>query len=121
MSWYDVISPLYDFGATGSGKVRRVAVTELRVKAGDAVLDIACGTGLNFPFIEAGIIERWLRQAVESVENGADPEEKMRQLAGEVNERIRLNLERRPRLQERFERRTGRPYTADWWRHYSQV
>ena len=73
------------------------------------------------PFIEAGIIERWLRQAVESVENGADPEEKMRQLAGEVNERIRLNLQRRPRLQERFERRTGRPYTADWWRHYSQV
>lgn len=55
MNWYDVISPLYDLGATGSGRVRREAVTELRLKAGDAVLDIACGTGLNFPLIQAGI------------------------------------------------------------------
>lgn len=55
MSWYDFISPLYEIGATGSGRPRREAVARLRLEAGDAVLDIACGTGLNFPLIEAGI------------------------------------------------------------------
>ena len=55
MSWYDLISPLYDVGATGSGRPRREAVAQLRLEPGDAVLDIACGTGLNFPLIEAAI------------------------------------------------------------------
>jgi ubiquinone/menaquinone biosynthesis C-methylase UbiE len=30
-------------------------VAQLRLESGDVVLDIACGTGLNFPLIEAGI------------------------------------------------------------------
>ncbi|MCZ6789965.1 MAG: methyltransferase domain-containing protein [Chloroflexi bacterium] len=55
MNWYDLISPLYDLGATGSGGPRREAVAELRLQRDDIVLDIACGTGLNFPYIEAGI------------------------------------------------------------------
>jgi len=55
MSWYGLISPLYDIGATGSGRPRSEAVAQLRLEAGDVVLDVACGTGLNFPFIEAGI------------------------------------------------------------------
>ena len=55
MSWYDLIAPLYDIGATGSGRPRRDAVAQLRLEPGDVVLDIACGTGLNFPLIEAGI------------------------------------------------------------------
>ncbi len=55
MSWYDLISPLYDIGATGSGRPRSEAVAQLRLEAGDVVLDVACGTGLNFPFVEAGI------------------------------------------------------------------
>ncbi len=55
MSWYDFISPFYDIGATGSGGPRREAVAQLRLQPGDAVLDIACGTGLNFRHIEAGI------------------------------------------------------------------
>ena len=55
MSWYDFISPLYDIGATGSGRPRSEAVAQLRLEAGDVVLDVACGTGLNFPFVEAGI------------------------------------------------------------------
>ena len=55
MRWYDLISPLYDIGATGSGRPRREAVAQLRLEAGDAILDLACGTGLNFPFVEAVI------------------------------------------------------------------
>ena len=55
MSWYDFISPLYDIGSAGSGRPRRQAIAQLRLAPGDVVLDLACGTGLNFPYIEAGI------------------------------------------------------------------
>ncbi len=55
MSWYDIISHVYDIGATGSGRGRRQAVAQLRLEAGDVILDLASGTGLNFPFVEAGI------------------------------------------------------------------
>ncbi len=60
MSWYDFISPLYDIGATGSGRPRRDAVAQLRLEPHDIVLDIACGTGLNFSYIEAGIASQGL-------------------------------------------------------------
>ena len=71
------------------------------------------------PFIGAGIVNRWITEAVESVENGADPERQIFQLAGEINERIRQNLRRRPELQEKYERVSGRPYTPDWWKEYA--
>ena len=70
------------------------------------------------PFIEAGLTERWIKEAVEAVENGADPEPRLRQLAAEMNERIRRNLTRRPELQEKFAEITGRPYSHDWWKEY---
>ncbi len=44
------------------------------------------------------------------------PEEAMRFLAAEINQAIRLNLERRPDLQQRYEAVTGRRYSPDWWR-----
>lgn len=55
MSWYDRISPLYDIGSTGSGQSRRDSVAQLRLASGDTVLDLACGTGLNFTHIQDGI------------------------------------------------------------------
>ena len=55
MSWYDIISPLYDVGSAGSGSARREAVAQLRLSPGDVVFDLACGTGLNFPYIHEGI------------------------------------------------------------------
>ena len=67
------------------------------------------------PFVEAGITQRWILEAVEAVENGADPEQKLRQLAGELNERIARNLERRSSLRRKYEAVTGQPYTPDWW------
>ena len=40
----------------------------------------------------------------------------MKALALEINQRIRLNLERQPSLRRKYEEITGRPYRADWWR-----
>ena len=60
MSWYDFISPLYDIGSTGSGGARREAVAQLRLSPGDVVLDLACGTGLNCPYVRQGIGEEGL-------------------------------------------------------------
>ena len=51
MNWYDLIAPLYDIGATGSGGPRRHAVDRLLLQPGDIVLDVACGTGLNFQLV----------------------------------------------------------------------
>ena len=42
------------------------------------------------------------------------PEEGMKALAAEINQRIRTNLERRDDLQRTFRQVTGRPYTRDW-------
>lgn len=55
MNWYDIIAPLYDIGATGSGGPRREAVAQLRLSPGDTVLDLACGTGMNGPYIQERI------------------------------------------------------------------
>ncbi|HCV23638.1 MAG: extracellular solute-binding protein [Candidatus Latescibacteria bacterium] len=68
------------------------------------------------PFVESQIVKRWIKEAVESVENGADPDEELRRTAAEVDARIRQNLRRRPELQAKFEAVTGRPYHDDWWR-----
>lgn len=45
-AWYDVISaePVYHAG-------RRPAVTALHLEHGSRVLDVGCGTGLNFPLL----------------------------------------------------------------------
>jgi len=53
-------------------------------------------------FIDAERVMRWLDEAIALVENErATPEEAVRSLAKEINEAIRLNLERRPDLQRK--------------------
>ena len=49
---YDITSRLYPVPGYPQQTYRRRAVQALGLGAGDTVVDIACGTGLNFPLIE---------------------------------------------------------------------
>ncbi len=52
---YDVTSRLYPAPGYPQRAQRLKAVRALGLRAGDRVIDIACGTGLNFPLIEEAI------------------------------------------------------------------
>jgi ubiquinone/menaquinone biosynthesis C-methylase UbiE len=52
---YDITSRLYPAPGYPQRAQRLLAVQALGLRAGDLVVDIACGTGLNFPLIEAAI------------------------------------------------------------------
>jgi len=49
---YDITSALYPVPGYPHRALRRRAVQALGLRAGDSVIDMACGTGLNFPLIE---------------------------------------------------------------------
>ena len=49
---YDITSRFYPAPGYPQGPQRRRAVQALGLRPGDSVIDIACGTGLNFPLIE---------------------------------------------------------------------
>jgi demethylmenaquinone methyltransferase/2-methoxy-6-polyprenyl-1,4-benzoquinol methylase len=49
---YDITSRLYPAPGYPQRAQRRRAVQALGLRAGDSVIDVACGTGLNFPLIE---------------------------------------------------------------------
>ena len=52
---YDITSRLYPAPCYPQRTQRLRAVQALGLRAGDSVIDIACGTGLNFPLIEEAI------------------------------------------------------------------
>src|SRR6201989_2825180 len=52
---YDITSRLYPAPGYPQGAQRRRAVQALGLRPGHSVIDIACGTGLNFPLIEEAI------------------------------------------------------------------
>ena len=52
---YNVASQLYPVPGYPLRAQRRQAVKALRLRPGDTVVDIACGTGQNFPLIERAI------------------------------------------------------------------
>ncbi|HEY8667609.1 MAG TPA: sugar ABC transporter substrate-binding protein [Tepidisphaeraceae bacterium] len=67
------------------------------------------------PFIDANLVSQWAAERIEQVENRiVGPEDAMRSLAGEINRKIRLDLQRRLDLQKKFQQVRGRPYTEDW-------
>jgi ubiquinone/menaquinone biosynthesis C-methylase UbiE len=52
---YDVVSRLYPVPGYPQRTQRRLAVQALGLRPGDSVVEIACGTGLNFSLIEQAI------------------------------------------------------------------
>lgn len=56
MKWYDLVAPVYD-GAVRSLYLpyRQKAVRSLHLQPGHTVLDLGCGSGLNFELIMEGI------------------------------------------------------------------
>ena len=52
---YDIVSRLYPVPGYPQLSQRRKAVGALRVRPGDTVVDMACGTGLNFSLIQQAV------------------------------------------------------------------
>lgn len=67
------------------------------------------------PYIDPQLFSRWIGEFTEKVENRVlKPKDAVKMLAAQVDRQIRINLERRPDLQKKFEERTGKAYTRDW-------
>ena len=54
---YRAHAPGYDASAVRTMALRRRTVAKLELRPGEAVLDVACGTGLSFPLLREGVGE----------------------------------------------------------------
>src|SRR5215210_333177 len=52
---YAELAPVYDRRSRLGAQIRRLVVKRLQLEPGETVLDVACGTGLAFGLLEAGI------------------------------------------------------------------
>ena len=69
------------------------------------------------PFIDPSQVDRWLTNTIQEVENNLmPPQAAMQSLADQIDQQIRVNLERRPDLQAKYQQVTGHAYMPDWWR-----
>ena len=56
MKWYDLISPFYDVAIRSLYEpYRKMVIQKLELQDGETVLDLGCGSGLNFELIMAEI------------------------------------------------------------------
>ena len=54
LNWYNLLSRVYDFSTLGDKPYRQArqrAIQTLELQPGDVVVDLFCGTGVNFPYI----------------------------------------------------------------------
>ncbi|MFQ5933789.1 MAG: methyltransferase domain-containing protein, partial [Dehalococcoidia bacterium] len=49
VTWYD------EYMSTGTRQLRILAVSRLALEPGDVVLDLGCGTGLSFEYLEEAV------------------------------------------------------------------
>ena len=54
-SHYDLYSKLFPLIGFRMNSYRKSAIAELNLKPGDTVVDLACGTGLNFPYLQKAV------------------------------------------------------------------
>lgn len=73
---YSSEAPLYDSRTRGFDAYRRSIVERLPLRRGDVVLDVGCGTGLCFPFLQERI-------GPEGAVVGVDASRRMLELAAE--------------------------------------
>lgn len=67
MKWYDVISPLYDVAVRSLyAPYRKMVIQNLDLRDGGTVLDLGCGSGLNFEPVMAEIGPKGLLIGVDS-------------------------------------------------------
>lgn len=53
--WYDVSANLYRLIGFREQHYRQMAVQNLELKQGDCVVELGCGTGLNFPLLQKAV------------------------------------------------------------------
>lgn len=54
LRWYDKFAPFYDFGTVGDvfyRKPRKAAIEQLNLSGGSSVMDLFCGTGVDFSLL----------------------------------------------------------------------
>lgn len=54
LRWYDKFAPVYDVGTFGDWfyrRAREASVEQLELCEGARVVDVFCGTGINFPLL----------------------------------------------------------------------
>lgn len=110
----DSLPPNPNLAKTGEALVNEMVKEPEFHQAFVDAIDTAQPLGFS-PYISSSQTLRWLGEYVEKVENRLlTPKDAMKMLTAQVNRQIRINLERRPDLQKKFEQETGRPYSVDW-------
>lgn len=110
----DSLPPNPDLAQTGQDLVTELVPDPEFHQAYVDAIQSATATTLS-SFIDPGLVNLWLKEAIERVENTIQsPAESFKTTAFEINERIRINLSRRPDLQRKYEAVTGKPYSEDW-------
>ena len=113
MKWYDIVAPIYDPAISRTYlRYRQVAVQTLHLQPGLTVMDLGCGTGLNFELILSAI-------GTEGTLIGIDSSAKMLYRAGQKVERQKwrhihlVQLDARKITQNDLETLAGRSIRID--------
>lgn len=52
---YRGLAPTHDSATDAIGSIRHAAIAALRLKAGEVVFDVACGTGTSLPLLSEAV------------------------------------------------------------------
>ncbi len=67
------------------------------------------------PYIDDITVSRWMQEFVDKTDNQIlTPAQALQTLTVQLDKQIRINLERQPNLQKRYEESTGKHYSPNW-------